>query len=391
MRVREYEKRFLSNIIKYKDLYFFIVVNFIGIIIRCAGRSFISGDMERCLIPWYDQIKETGGFSALAQQTGDYNILYQTIVAAMTYIDINCVFLYKGLSVLFDFILAFSIAWFLTKITSKKIFGTQFNLMYCVILLLPTVVLNSAYWGQCDSIYSTFLVLTLFFIFDEKYIGAFIVLGLGFAFKLQMIFVVPFIISYYFCTQKFSVANAGISAIVFWMTGAVGFIYGRNLLDPFRIYASQTRTYEHMYMNFPSFWVLTGDNYGSLRMFAILMTITLLGCGLYFMLSQKIRMCTLEDQISIATGFIWTCLLFLPAMHERYAYPLDILLFMLSFLNKKYLVYALVAVILSMMTYAHYLFGTEEVTQYHVLLYILMYVKYIAMLVNDHAKDRSAK
>ena len=50
MRVREYEKRFLSNIIKYKDLYFFIVVNFIGIIIRCAGRSFISGDMEWCLI-----------------------------------------------------------------------------------------------------------------------------------------------------------------------------------------------------------------------------------------------------------------------------------------------------------------------------------------------------
>lgn len=42
-------------------------------------------------------------------------------------------------------------------------------------------------------------------------------------------------------------------------------------------------------------------------------------------------------------------------------------------------------------TYAHYLFGTEEVTQYRVLLYILMYVKYIAMLVNDHAKDQSVK
>ena len=42
-------------------------------------------------------------------------------------------------------------------------------------------------------------------------------------------------------------------------------------------------------------------------------------------------------------------------------------------------------------TYAHYLFGTEEVTHYHVLRYILMYVKYIAILVNDHTKDRSAK
>ena len=43
------------------------------------------------------------------------------------------------------------------------------------------------------------------------------------------------------------------------------------------------------------------------------------------------------------------------------------------------------------MRVTYYLFGTEEVTQYHVLLYILMYVKYIAMLVNDHAKDRSVK
>lgn len=391
MYLQEYETKMCSNIIKHKDSYFFIIVNLIGIVIRYVGRSFISGDMKWCLIPWYDQIKMEGGFSALAQQTGDYNILYQTIIAAMTYVNVNCVLLYKGLSVLFDFVLAFLIAWFLTKASSRKIFGTQFNLIYCTILLLPTVVLNSAYWGQCDSIYSTFLVLTLFFFHDEKYIGAFIVLGLGFAFKLQMIFIVPFIIIYYFCTQKFSAIYAGIAVIVFWITGIVGFIHGRNVLDPFRIYVSQTTTFEHLYMNFPSFWVLIGDDYSNLKLFAILLTITLLGCGLYIILSRKIKMCTLEDQISIAVGAIWTCLLFLPAMHERYAYPMDILLLVLSFLNKKYFIYAIVSVILSMMTYAHYLFGTAEVTQYHVLLYILMYVKYIVMLLKDPAKDRSAE
>ncbi len=49
----------------------------------------------------------------------------------------------------------------------------------------------------------------------------------------------------------------------------------------------------------------------------------------------------------------------LPAMHERYSYPLDILLLILGTLNKKYLIYAVVSVMLSTITYGHYLFGTE--------------------------------
>lgn len=116
-----------------------------------------------------------------------------------------------------------------------------------------------------------------------------------------------------------------------------------------------------MYMNFPSFWLIVGDDYNSLKSFSIIFTMVLLGTGMYIMLSKKIKMDTLEDYISIATGFVWICLMFLPAMHERYSYPLDILLLILGTLNKKYLIYAVVSVMLSTITYGHYLFGTEGI------------------------------
>lgn len=46
------------------------------------------------------------------------------------------------------------------------------------------------------------------------------------------------------------------------------------------------------------------------------------------------------------------------AMHERYTYLLDILLVVLVFLDNKYLKYAVVSVMLNIMTYCHFLFGT---------------------------------
>ena len=332
-----------------------------------------------------------GGVAALEYQIGDYNVLYQTIIALITYIDCNPIFMYKCISILFDYALAASTAWFVSKITNNKIFEIQFNIIYGAVLFLPTVLLNSSCWGQCDSIYTTFLILTLFFIYDEKYVCAFIMLGLGFAFKLQMIFIVPFIISYYFCTQKFSILHISISIIIFWLTGIITFINGRNLLAPFTIYASQTITYEHVYMNFPSFWLIVGDDYNSLKSFSIIFTMVLLGTGMYIMLSKKIKMDTLEDYISIAAGFVWTCLMFLPAMHERYSYPLDILLLILGTLNKKYLIYAVVSVMLSTITYGHYLFGTEGITQYHAILYILIYINYIRTLLNNNTKDQEGE
>lgn len=49
-----------------------------------------------------------------------------------------------------------------------------FFITFAVVIMLPTVILNSAYWGQCDSIYTTFIILTLLYLYKGKYHGAFV-------------------------------------------------------------------------------------------------------------------------------------------------------------------------------------------------------------------------
>ena len=55
------ENKVVVRFIKYKDLLFFLMINLLGIFIRSFGISFLSEDMNGCLIPWYNSMKIGGG------------------------------------------------------------------------------------------------------------------------------------------------------------------------------------------------------------------------------------------------------------------------------------------------------------------------------------------
>lgn len=384
------EKKILSFLEKNKDIIAFTVISIIGLIIRYTGREFISDDMKNCLIPWYEQLKQRGGIHALKKQTGNYNILYQTIIACFTYIKVNCIYMYKIVSIVFDYLMAYSTSYFICKSTQSKIIGVKFNIMYAVILCLPTVVLNSGFWGQCDSIYTAFALLAIFYLYKGKYTRSFIFLGIAFAFKIQTIFIVPFIICYYMYKKEFSITMFLVSVATFWLSGFFGFIMGRSLLDPFTIYARQTSAYEKMYSNVTSFWILVGDKWEYLKNFGILIVILLCGIGLYVILSGYKLMDSVEEYLNTAGWFVWVCILFLPAMHERYTYMLDILLIALAFLNPKYIKYAAISTILSLITYTHFLFRNGGVDKYYVLVYLGAWMHYTYVITKtSHIKKTS--
>lgn len=369
-----WEKKLINWITEYRHILFFVCISILAFGIRIVGKDFVSADMSDFLIPWFDEIKNSGGISSLDKQTGDYNLLYQTIIAILTYIPVNCIYLYKILSIIFDYALAFIAGIVLTDKFSWKTIGLNFNLIYAVVLFIPTVVLNSSFWGQCDSIYTLFIVLAVFLLYKEKCIMAFIMIGIAFSFKLQTIFIIPFVIALYFYKKKFSFLNFFVSIIVFELSGIVCFFQGRNILEPFRLYLNQTNTYPSMWLNVASFWWLVGNDYSNLKLFAIIVTIFICGVGLYLIMSEKVKIISLEDYLRVATWFMWTCILFLPSMHERYTYPLDIFLILLCFINREYLKYAIYSVCLSTITYSSFLFANTSIDILMVLLYIFLYV-----------------
>ena len=380
----KFEKIFLDIITKYKDKLFLLVISILGLFIRYQGIHFISWDMKNFLIPWYNVIDAKGGLHSLGTQVGDYNILYQTFVALITYLHRNCVVMYKILSILFDYILAVSAGLLCMRLT-KKNNSFIFSSIYSIVLFLPTVILNSSYWGQCDSIYTTFVILTLLFLFEEKYLLSFIMLGLGFSFKFQTIFIVPFIICYYVYKKRFSIMCFLASVGIFWLSGLPAYLNGRNLLAPFKIYANQTGTYKQMSISAPSFWILIGDDYKLLHQTAIILTVALCGIALYLIMSGIINLENATSYMAAAARFTWPCPLFLPAMHERYTYLLDILLVVLTFMDNKYLKYAAISILISIITNCASLFGTWHFAiQWCIIACVLAWVHFTYTLLNDN-------
>lgn len=383
------EKKFITYINKHLHILFFVIISLLGFFIRYLGFDFISGDMNSFLIPWFYTSSTYGGIQSLGTAIGNYGILYQTFISLMTYIPIDCVYLYKMLSIIFDYLLAYYCSIFICELTGAKKWQTSFNLIYATVLLLPTVVFNSAFWGQCDSIYTTFILLTLLYAYRKKYFKSFIFLGIAFAFKLQAIFIIPFMICLYFYQQRFSICLFGVSLISFWLSGTVGYLFGRNLLDPFMIYFSQANTYEKMYLNISSFWLIVGDDWQFLNRFAIFFTLLLCGIALYIILLKKKRIDTSEQFINTATWFVWTCILFLPAMHERYTYPLDILLILLVFIDRKYLKYAVLSILLSLITYGAYLFGNIGTNAYFAIANLIGWLHYTYTILKNDASNQT--
>ena len=393
-----FEKNLLGHIDKHSRLLFVVLAAAIGLLIRWAGRDFVSLDMRDALLPWFDQIKAAGGLPALSSQVGDYGLLYQTIISLMTYVDISPIYQYKLLSVIFDAALAVMAALVYKDLMLNGLNGktqtvsreahesilTRSALVGVLVWLLPTVMLNSAYWGQCDSIYAFFCLATLYQLRRGSYLFAFVLLGLAFSCKLQTVFIVPFIAVYYLITKRFSVVYILLSVAVMWFMGVVAFAYGRGLLAPLQIYYGQSSHYELMYLSFPSFWVLLGDDYWGFRWYAIFFTLCVVVTGMYVCLNHRRFLHSRVNYYCVVAWFIWSMVLFLPCMHDRYAYLLDLLLVLMACCDRRFIKYAVVALLASLYFYGCFLFvQRDEAPILLSVVYLLAYLHYTGTLYAD--------
>ena len=391
------ENKFIDAINKHRNVLLLVLLFVLGAAIRWAGRYFVSEDMTYCLMPWFEKIKAAGGLPALSNQVGDYGILYQTLISIMTYLPIQSVVQYKLLSSLFDIPLALVAAAIYRDVRlSDKVVTPETRsrvhmqswLVAAVVWLLPTVMLNSSYWGQCDSLYATCCLATLYLLRRNSFAGAFVMLGLAFACKLQTVFILPIIGVYYLVQKRFSLIWILLSVAVVWLSGIVAFAYGRNLLAPILIYTGQVGHYQEMYMSFPSLWMLLGNDYWSMRWFAILITVAVLAVGLWYCLNHKHNILSNERFYAVAAWFMWSMLLFLPSMHDRYAYLLDLLLVLLACWDRRFAKYAVITVLISLYYYGIYLFGDRG--NGHVMaavIYLVTYLHYTWTLVRQVESD----
>lgn len=335
----------------------------VGLLIRISLLNVISPDYTDFLEQWFNVIKESGGLKGLGTSVGNYNFLYQTLIALLTYLPINCLYSYKLLSIIFDVTLAFSVWVYVKNIFCDKNNDWPAIISWSLVWLIPTVFIDSAAWSQCDSMYATFCILTLYYLQKEtrnNYVKAFALYGLAISFKLQAVFILPFLLFFYLKKREFSIFTFLVSPVVMFLTGIPCLIAGRPITQLFSLYKGQVTEYSGKLSYFyPGIWLVyyepsDYDLYINYRNAAILVAIAALSAVIVYWLVKKYEL-TSNNILFMAFLLTYTMVMFLPAMHERYGYVYMILAIMIAVRKTKTIPLLAILSVLDLITYSGYI------------------------------------
>ncbi len=280
-------------------------------------------DYQDFLTRWVRTIREQGGFAALRWSIGNYNVPYLYFLALFSYSSVRDLYLIKLLSIFFDILLAWGVMRTVYCFTSSrvKVLGSFF-----VTLFLPTVVLNGAYWGQCDSIYGAFSVWSVYFALRDKPIASVCMIALSFAFKLQAVFLMPVFLIFLFA-RKIKWWQLVFFPITYVLTALPAIALGRPAKNTLLLYFNQAGS------------VGGGLNYNSSSMYAFfrgaenadrLSRIGIIAAFVFLLLLYLfcfLRRRQLDDRALLVCSLL-VCVavpFLLPHMHDRYFFVADVL------------------------------------------------------------------
>ena len=336
---------------KHITILYLIAITFTGGYIRFKLRWYVSVDMSLYLRPWLHTIIENGRLAALKLDTGNYNPPYLTILALFSYLPLGDVSLIKLPSIMFDFFAAISTAVFVWRCFGEK---SKAVFLYSVLILNPLAILNSAYWGQCDVIYASFLVLCVLCCMKEKYLAAFILFGISFGFKLQALFLLPVLLVVYIQKKKISLLYFLLIPLMNFVLCLPSIIAGRPIENIISVYFNLVGSYEYMSLNYFNIWQYFPAPYQFFSQVAVLFTLAVICSGAYCVLKKKI---ILEGHrlLYFSIWVIFSCCMFLPEMHERYGYVMELLLIIYATLYRRRIGICVIVCLLTLAAYGNYL------------------------------------
>lgn len=324
----------------------------LALVIRASLLDYQSDDYLAFLAPWTQFFRDNGGFAALRYSLGNYNPPYMYFLALFSYFDISELYLIKLLSVLFDVLLAWACMKLLGLYTGSraKLLG-----VFLAVLYLPTVVINGAYWAQCDSIYAFFGLFALYLGLRGRGCASMVSLAACFAFKLQAVFIIPvFFILLLAKRIRWRELLVFPAAYIVFMLPAL--LAGRPFIETMTLYFSQAGTVgDAMNYNAPSLTSMfrwSGNTEGpSMLLIAAAFALVLAS---YAVAAVKRR--ALDDTVILGFALLLAMGIpyLLPHMHDRYFFIAGVLALVLAFRDVRFFPVPLLAELASLHCYYAY-------------------------------------
>lgn len=297
------------------------VLLYLSLCLRLVLFDHISPDYVSFLSEWSETMRGMSVREALVTPIGDYNMPYLYLLLLISRLPIYDLYGIKLASVLADVFVALAVGKLTALVTRHS---AKRLLAFLAALLVPTAFLNSAYWGQCDSVYAAFGLWGLYFGLKRRPVLSLSMLALAFAFKLQAVFLLPIVV-FLLVTGRVGIKHLPVFPGVFLGTMLPALLAGRGVADTFSIYLDQTGAYPYLSLNAPSLWVMIPNDYfGELDpapvLFAGIVTLCLL-----FLFLRRYPAIKNGDLMALSLIFTLAIPWLLPKMHERYFYLAEML------------------------------------------------------------------
>ncbi len=331
-------RRALSN----PQLYWGMIL--LGVACALASRfyyiDYYSHDMRRFLERWVRFIHKHG-LEAYGHRFSDYAPLYTYLLGLGKFIfsSLETKYMVKLLSFVGEGVAA----WFTYRILRTHYTSWRVPLLGAVsLLLLPSVVINSAATGQCDIWYTAFLMGSLYAIISRDPQKAWVYFGVAFAFKLQAVFLLPFL---FLCLLRgdLSWRLLWVPAAVYLLTCLPAWLEGRSLLSLLKVYVMQFGVWRYgapgnagnfyfLTKGLPYVWVVgVGSAMAALLAFE---------WGMLTARKGKQELSSYDFTL-LATLSLATMPFILPKILERYFFPAEAFALILAFMRPQLVVVVL--------------------------------------------------
>jgi Gpi18-like mannosyltransferase len=288
-------------------------------------------DLMNFLIPWYEFLFEHGRFSALAISFSDYTppYLYLLSIGTLAHGVFDPATVIRAISVTFNagaamlvYLLAVSTGW-----PRSKAIQIAF-----IFFIFPETVINSLVWGQCDITYTLFLLSFVYFLLRERGWWATTMLGIAFAFKMQTVFIVPFVL-YLLLVRLLLWRQLVMVPLMYLLLLVPAALAGRSWDELLTIYVSQTGNFHSLSLSAPNpYYVFQRifPNLYELGLYIGLFLAVIVGLILVTLFVRRGGGRSPRSLLLMATLSLTIMPYVLPKMHERYFFPASAMAFLLA-------------------------------------------------------------
>lgn len=330
----------------------------LGLLLRALCLDYASGDFNNFLAHWMEYFRANGGFAAIAGSVGDYNVPYLYFLAAASYLKLPDLYTIKLFSILFDVILAWGGFRLVNALRGRREGDPAPLWAFALLLILPTPILNSALWGQCDAIYAAILLHGFALALEGKNIPSVALAAVAFSFKLQTVFLLP-LWGVLWLAKRIRFRELMVFPAAFLLTLLPALRLGKPLADILSVYFNQMGEYsDRLVLNAPSVYqfipsdaeVDAGLAQKAGILAAGLLVLALLGLALW--LGERLDGGAV---MAIAAVMVIGVPFFLPHMHERYFFLADALCLCWACVHRRRFPAAVLAEGASLASYCVYL------------------------------------